>query len=403
MFGSALFRGKHYAKLVSDDGSFFNEDTPAVQEALTLHNNTPKQSLGLINVGNACYMATALQCFAHIPEIAALVLLDQEEDVRKDFFAARMDPNSETGGLNLTDAFYNMIRNIWQIGETPIDDVNPPKNDKEREEIENAKQYYQALLFNTFKETMGETRKNPAWSGTVVQDTQEFLSALLDQLGEEQALFSQADPYFYSKLFAGIFKSSIRCPDCNTEFSVYNRTDIIILDPPRTQPSRGRLPQNETTSLVDLFNQSYVLDEILNDENKYLCSTCNKYVRATKTLRLYTVPHVAIVMIKKFLFAGRHPLKLNFSVRFTLKTQSIRKILGDDNLPDELYELTGIACHVGFATGGHYYAYCRHPVMRKKWLYLNDCTSKEEKDPETIPEREADSAYLLFYRKIVHK
>jgi ubiquitin C-terminal hydrolase len=403
MFGSALFRMKHYAKLVSDDGSFFNEDTPAVQEALTLGNNTPKQSLGLINVGNACYMATALQCFAHIPEIAALVLLDQEDDVRKNFFAARMDPKSGEIGLNLTDAFYNMICNIWQIGETPFDDVETPKNEKERENIETAKQYYQAFLFNTFKDTMGKTCQNPAWSGAVVQDTQEFLNELLNQLQTEQVLFSQADPYFYSKLFAGMFKNTIRCPDCNTEFSGYERTDILIIDPPRIQPSRGRLSQNETTSLVDLFKQSYVLDEILNDENKYLCSTCNKHVRATKTLRLYTVPHVAIVMIRKFEFAGRNSKKLDFSVGFSLKTQSIRKIFGDDNLPDVLYELTGIACHIGFATGGHYYAYCRHPVMRKKWLYLNDCTSNEVADPEKIPEREANSAYLLFYRKIVHK
>ena len=181
---------------------------------------------GLKNLGNSCYLNTSIQCLSNCWEITNYFLRDEyKKDINES------NPLGSKG--KLCEAYSEVIKKLWF----------------EKEEYYTPKQ---------FKKILSEV--NPMYSGNIPQDSQEFLTYLIDILHEDlnkvktkpyivsdseskkddniKSLeefynFKRRNQSIFVELFYGQFKSFIVCPnkDCqmeNTKFEPFLNLSLPI-------------------------------------------------------------------------------------------------------------------------------------------------------------------------------
>lgn len=162
---------------------------------------------GLLNLGNTCYMNSAIQCLVHTPEFARYFREDYHQEINW------QNPLGMVGELAL--AFGDLLRKLWAPGRTPI-----------------APRPFKAKL----------VRFAPQFSGHNQHDSQELLAFLLDGLHEDLNRVKHkpyiksrdadgrpdeevADEYWANHIARndsiivdvcqGQYKSTLVCPVCN--------------------------------------------------------------------------------------------------------------------------------------------------------------------------------------------
>ncbi|CAI9100997.1 OLC1v1038211C1 [Oldenlandia corymbosa var. corymbosa] len=162
---------------------------------------------GLQNLGNTCFMNSALQCLVHTPSLLQYFLNDFSDEINQD------NPLGTNGELAI--AFGKLLRRLWLSGEGTV----PPRG---------------------FKAKLGSFA--PQFSGYNQHDSQELLAFLLDGLHEDLNRVKQK-PYIEAKdydgrpdeevadelwryhkarndsiivdVFQGQYKSTLVCPICS--------------------------------------------------------------------------------------------------------------------------------------------------------------------------------------------
>jgi ubiquitin carboxyl-terminal hydrolase 34 len=175
--------------------------------------------------------------------------------------------------------------------------------------------------------------------------------------------------------------------------------------------------------------QAYVDGEIMEGDNKYKCSTCDRHVDAVKRACLKDIPDHLIFHLKRFDFNLRtlQRSKINdhfaFPSKLDMRPYTIDALTNpsppmDEAEAEDIFELVGVLVHSGTAESGHYYSYVRErPTASEgqRWVEFNDDVVSEW-DPSQMRDacfggadyRAAEngaiydktySAYMLFYQR----
>ncbi|GAB1320503.1 USP domain-containing protein [Madurella fahalii] len=243
-------------------------------------------------------------------------------------------------------------------------------------------------------------------------DVDEFYNLLFDRW-EGQFLTSDEKNRFRS-FYGGQLVQQVRSQECEHISERLEPFSAIQCD------IKGKSSLQESL-------QAYVDGEIMEGDNKYKCSTCDRHVDAVKRACLKDIPDNLIFHLKRFDFNLRtlHRSKINdyfaFPTKIDMRPYTIDHLSNPaKDKSEDIFELVGILVHSGTADSGHYYSYVRErPTANETqtWVEFNDdivnswdpalmassCFGGPDYQPHFQPSNpvydKQYSAYMLFYER----
>ena len=360
-----LSEANHNALLIDDNC----EDQHPTQDIPQLAiNSEDKPIRGLKNLGNTCFMNSALQCLSHTLPLRQFYVSDEY----KQFLNYRGD---------LSNAFKRVMVELW--GTTLGDYVAPHELKRQLGKVaprfigysqQDAHEYMRFLLNELHEEinrASVEGRKSPA-------DNETLKEACARNLTWEDSRISE--------LFGGMLRSDVCCSVCKNQSTVYIPFMDIALPIPERKQRSYHIYSKSSDPAVHLSDCIKMLttEETLDEEERPYCNKCMNLTKSTKQLNVSKLPGFLVIQLKRFSYYPKRT-KLSTPVEFD-ETWKVSDIANRTHA----YSLYGIVCHSGSIFGGHYIAYCNY---NGTWRCFNDtmarCVSWEHvKDQE---------AYVLFY------
>ncbi|KAI0840468.1 hypothetical protein F5Y06DRAFT_262834 [Hypoxylon sp. FL0890] len=242
-------------------------------------------------------------------------------------------------------------------------------------------------------------------------DVDEFYSLLFDRW--EAQLSLESDKKSLRSIYGGELVQQVKSKECQHISERIEPFSAIQCD------IKGKASLEESL-------QAYVDGEIMEGDNKYKCSDCDRHVDAVKRACLKDIPDNLIFHLKRFDFNLRTLTRSKINDYFPFPTKIDMQPYTIEHLSDpscnsepDMFELVGILVHSGTAESGHYYSYIRErPTMSNtpSWVEFNDevVTSWDPSQMENAcfggqdyrPQFESGtayekvySAYMLFYQR----
>ena len=328
-------------------------------------------SKGLTNLGNTCYMNSALQCLLHLPELSYQTLINdiQKKSLKNDY--------------QLMDEFNKLYQKMW---------------DEEGGGIINTKSF---LI-----EFMKRCQKDNIYFESFLQnDAQEFITILIDLLNNSikrsinvQITGTPKNEYDKIKLESiHSWKSFFKNNYSSLIPLFYTKNIAFTVCEECNYTTRNHEPMSNLTltmdmeyeTLYDCLNE-YTKKTKLDSNNEWKCDKCEKYVLACKKNIFFSLSPVLIISLKLF----RNNKKINKYIHFPEILDMEDYVINIKNQTYQ-YRLIGICVHTGTLHGGHYYSICRN-YKNDQWYIFNDTNVKTT----TIEHVLNETPYCLFYEKI---
>ncbi|KAI2630709.1 hypothetical protein GGR54DRAFT_165232 [Hypoxylon sp. NC1633] len=242
-------------------------------------------------------------------------------------------------------------------------------------------------------------------------DVDEFYSLLFDRW--EAQLTSDSEKKTLRSIYGGELVQQVKSKECQHISERIEPFSAIQCD------IKGKAGLEESL-------QAYVDGEIMEGDNKYKCSDCDRHVDAVKRACLKDIPDNLIFHLKRFDFNLRTLTRSKINDYFPFPTKIDMQPYTIEHLSDpscntepDMFELVGVLVHSGTAESGHYYSYIRERPSTSStpsWVEFNDevVSSWDPSQMENAcfggsdyrPQFEAGttyekvfSAYMLFYQR----
>jgi ubiquitin carboxyl-terminal hydrolase 2 len=341
-----------------------------------MDSKTTRGVIGLANLGNTCYMNSAIQAFRHCPEWTVFCKKGGSLEIHL------KEENTSTKKIAI--AYQDLAQSLW-AGSGPAF-VKPIG-------------FYQSLrevVKGTFYEDF--IRKTP-------QDAHEFLTWLLDQLymaTEKYVTIEiptnkipkmsleavKAWKGFFEKKYSpltdlifGMLQIQYTCGNCNTVHTRWETFNTLKV-------SCGKDKSGNPLSLIDSFHTEFQNEEI----DGYDCDKCKQKSKTQKSTRIWKLPKVLILTLKRFTPFGTRD---NTPVLYDGSPLSLKELFSKDsheNSKEKVYNIFATVDHHGHHMGGHYTSQCLSPIW-KTWSLYDDETVHKINKPDFGPQ-----TYMMMFR-----
>ncbi|KAK6446940.1 ubiquitin carboxyl-terminal hydrolase 34 [Trichoderma asperellum] len=199
-------------------------------------------------------------------------------------------------------------------------------------------------------------------------DVDEFYNLLFDRL--EAQLLTDDQKRKLRGIYGGQLVQQIKSRECTHVSERFEPFSAIQCD------INGKRTLQESL-------EAYVGGEIMEGDNKYKCSSCDRHVDAVKRACLKDVPDNLIFHLKRFDFSLRTLQRSKINDYFSFpRTIDMRPYtidylsnLATGTTQEDIFELVGILVHSGTAESGHYYSFIRERTStddQPRWFEFND-------------------------------
>lgn len=185
---------------------------------------------------------------------------------------------------------------------------------------------------------------------------------------------------FLLRLFEGKLRSQVRCTACGAHSSTLN--SFLSLS----------LPVRKSTLSFEEALADFEVEEVLSGANAWDCPRCKQKVKAKKKLELWRLPPVLVVQMKRFSFSKKTQrfVKTHAEVKTPL-TIELSRYVRAKNAPPLIYNVVGVANHIGVYGAGHYTATCLHPITRQYYNFNDEHVEYVKNTSQVI----TSDAYVL--------
>lgn len=263
---------------------------------------------GLSNLGNSCFMNSALQCLAHIKPLAKLVLESAESSNEKQTY----------------QNFKEFLKSYYNSNSHVVTPTN---------------------LFRTMKNI--NSRMTPGRQ----HDAHEYMLGIVDFVENHFKKSKQSEKF--EKVFGGRLVSDVTCSQCHHVSSTFE--NMISLSLVASFPNSQDISKsNNLQSLI----QDYFKPDHLVKENRYKCDKCHKKVDATRQYHMDQPPNTVLLHLKRFNYMSK---KISKRVDFPETISFDGQVKHKKQNEEHQYALMGVVVHLGNSLfGGHYIAYVRN-------------------------------------------
>lgn len=347
-----------------------------------------KGFMGLVNLGNTCFMNTCLQVLNHVYELNDIFYTKKLH-----LKYAESASQEKQRDIQFVKEWVELQDVLWQNNHAV---VSPNK-------------------FVQYVQYLARIKDREIFTGWAQNDMPEFLLFMIDAMhnsicrgmhmkisGSQKTrkdkiaiecykMLQTVYEKEYSEvmdLFYAIYVSTISpIHDPKTIYSQKSEM-FFILDlplPPRT---------NDMTTPIQLYDclNLFTLPEIMEGDNAWFNETTNQKESVVKQIRFWNLPKILVITLKRFTNFGRS--KRQDLVKFPLEELNLSSYVCGYSPEDYVYDLFGVCNHTGGVLGGHYYAYVKN--ISGQWITYNDTQHHIMTDASSVI---TPTAYCLFYRR----
>ena len=359
-------------KINNDNNNILPNTSPIIKKSLDNRdfNNIIYKEIGMINLGNTCFINSCLQVLIHCP-----------------FFIYNFFRQMRSIDINETiiSAYF------YQLCLTMMNTINTQEK---------------YIDITNFRGVFGA--KHPTFEGYLQNDSQEFCRIFLQDINEELNIVKNKELY---KVLTNTDRKTKITRDREFDLNFKGREHSIITDlfysqiiTTYTCECKGAiyafqklldfpLLLRENMKTIDIYNllRIYFQDEIIDFEKQ--CEKCKKVSKHKKVIKISRPPTILILSLQRI-----DPItqKKNECIVTFPKVLDMSEFLdhdcGFDTQP--YYDLYAVVNHIGNINVGHYFSYIKFH-QRKDWYEFNDSSVKNiGNNIESFP-----YAYALFYIK----
>jgi ubiquitin C-terminal hydrolase len=326
-------------------------------------------SSGFTNLGNTCYMNSALQCISHLPYLSVN---------NNDF----MDNYTKyfNGDNKLIDEWINIQTLMWKNpSENLVINTSPLLKEfiktcrQKKIYFESFQQNDSADFITIFIDLLHDSIKRKVSIQAVGEAKTQYDKLKIKSIQSWGNFFDSGYSYIIKQCYSQLL-SLTSCPKC--DYITTNHEPIMVI---------SLTMKNNYNTLYDCLDE-YVKETVLDTNNTWKCDKCSENVCPHKKTNFWDLSPVLIFQIKQY----RRGLKLNKHIDFP-ETLSMGKYCLR-NKKETNYKLSSISIHSGGLNGGHYYAMCKNNVTNE-WNIHNDTSVRKINIERVLSE----TPYCLFY------
>jgi ubiquitin C-terminal hydrolase len=347
---------------------------------------------GIENLGSTCAINSLIQIITRNDILRNIILNNNFadntiSDQLKEIIDLMYVKNNSIIPRKFLNTFYTIFRDIFYSGEQiDIGELWTFLSDKVSDEIEGIRD---TSKDKNKKDIKMLELEDYLTEGVIYNNDKELHNAMVNC-----KLLKKKYEYYYNKFnektsmwqksTQGFYLNTTRCVDCNLTFYNFEPFTSLNIDIPKDIPN---------PKISDMISKSLKEEVIQGD---WFCSKCNKNMAYKKSTKLWKLPDVLVIIIKRFIniqLKNDAPISINDYLNFNKGS-----ILS--NKKDVVYNFSSVALHFGSLNGGHYSAICNTPDGDILYDDRNVIRIDTEELSQRINFRDKNSnAYMLVYTK----
>lgn len=329
--------------------------------------NIVNKQIGIINLGNTCFINSSLQIFLHCPLLIHKLikkekLINENTPITSNFISiCNLMLNTRVKFISIHE-----FKNLLGLNHKIFSGY-----------MQHDSQEFSRIFLEDISRELNEVKINSLYRMLSNSDSKSKI--MRDRDFHEN--FSRREKSIITEIFYAQIINIYTCK-CNSKIFSFQK----ILDFPLLFPN---YINNNIISLNELL-KLYFSIEYIEFESK--CTRCNKIEKHKKELKISRPPEILILSLQRVdLFTGK---KLQYKVKFSQQLDLYEFVDHECGYDRECkYDLFGVINHLGSINSGHYYSYIMNE--NKEWIEYNDSKVREINNFNDCSE----AVYALFYMK----